>query len=293
MGERPRGSYEFSIDGRGAVVLDPKNLERLRRLFRDGAIIGEEWGPGDEGDFDNGSWHVFCHLAGGTGAYSLGEGRAWVGITFDAPSGLYRASATWREDGRIRTSPLASVDVQTRLATGKCLGFIEGTSLGHVSARGMNDDDVIFNKWKRQQFDQDVNSEEDGGVVWEHWCTSRDIRPTSKIGTSVLEAWLELVNAMGGRFIAAVARGRRDYGHPVQLAAMVKAGLLSEEEALWETTPRPIPKAQQALLYEARPNDALVAVEALPFVANEQRYFMFERRIGHWSKSEDVKKDLG
>jgi hypothetical protein len=46
------------------------------------------------------------------------------------------------------------------------------------------------------------------------------------------------------------------------------------------------------MLQEARPADALAAAESLPFAPGRQHYFMFQRRIGHWSTAEDVKQDL-
>ena len=114
---------------------------------------------------------------------------------------------------------------------------------------------------------------------------------SSGIGTSVLTAYLTLVSLLGGRFVAAVARGRREHGHPLQLVALVKAGLLTTEEALWDVTPEPIPQVAQNQLYEARPADAFAAAASLAFPA--LRYYMFQRRIRRWSKTADVKKDLG
>ena len=133
----------------------------------------------------------------------------------------------------------------------------------------------------------------DGGPVWEHWSTTRDIRSSSVIGTSVLEAYLTLVSCVGGRFVAAIARGRREHSHPRQLAALVESGLLTTAEATWDVMPDPIPGAAQNLLYEARPADALAASELLPFTTGTQRYFMFQRRIRRWSKVASVKRDLG
>jgi hypothetical protein len=46
------------------------------------------------------------------------------------------------------------------------------------------------------------------------------------------------------------------------------------------------------MLYEARPADALAAAEQLPFTADRQHYFMFQRRIGEWSRLEDVQQDF-
>ncbi len=288
-----RGSYDFDVDGYGVLIDNGANLEKLRRLFRDDRIIGGDWGPGNPGDFDYGSWHILCHLAGGSGVMSSPAGRAWCGITHVVASDTYEATITHRHQGAVRTVSLGSSDGVKILTEAKCLGFIEGTSLGHIAARGVRDADTAFNGWPRQMFDKDVSSEDDGGTVWEQWSTTRDIRASSAIGTSVLRAWLALVACLGGRFVAAIARGRREHSHPKQLVALVRARVLSEDEAMWNVTPTPIPKTVQDLLYEAQPAASLAAAEALPFVSGQQQYFMFERRIDRWSSTESVRTDLG
>lgn len=288
-----QGSYDFEIDGNGAVVDSAANLEKLRNLFRDDAIIDGNWGPGNYGDFDNGSWHILCHLAGGSGVLNTRSGRAWCGITHVPANDTYRATITYRRNGSATTVPLGESEGAALASGAQCLGFIEGSSVGHIAARGVNDGPNAFNGWPRQSFDKDVSSDEDGGTVWEHWSTTRDIRPSSAIGTSVLKAYLTLVSRLTGRFVAAVARGRREHGHPRQLVALVKAGLLTPDEATWDATPDAIPRGAQDLLYEARPADALAATESLPFGPGGQRYFMFQRRIRRWSKTGDVRRDLG
>ncbi len=292
-----RGTYEFEIDGSSRLVASDNNLVKLRKLFRDDAIIGGEWGPSNPGDFDHGSWHILCHLAGGSGVIETAAGRAWCGITHVAQTDTYAATITHRESrasaAAAKTVPLGSTEAATAVAGAPCLGFIEGASLGHISARAARDADSDFNGWPRQMFDKDIASEEDGGTVWEHWSTTRDIRPSSAIGTSVLRAWLELVSRLGGRFVAAVARGRREHSHPTQLVALVRAGVLSEAEATWDVKPEPISRAAQDLLYQARPTDALAAVETLAFTEGQEKYFMFARRIDRWSPAARVKRDLG
>jgi hypothetical protein len=104
---------------------------------------------------------------------------------------------------------------------------------------------------------------------------------------------LTLVSRLGGRYVAAVARGRREHDHPTQLVALVKAGLLTCDEASWNVSPEPIPQSAQDLLYEARPANALQAAELLPFTLDAQKYFMFQRRISRWSQTDDVRRDLG
>ena len=160
------------------------------------------------------------------------------------------------------------------LRQSRLLGFVEGTSKGRTSARFANDPPSLFNLWRRQDFDQPPHTEEDGGRVWEHWCAQRDIRATHAIGTSVLTAFVALVAALGDLFIPTVARGRKEYGHPAQLRAMIRAGLVDRASAVWEGTPSAIPSNGEALLEEADPTTflegggsfRLVAPSALPHV---------------------------
>ena len=288
-----RGSYDFEVSASGALADNDSNLEKLRKLFRDERIIGGKWGPGAPGDFDHGSWHILCHLAAGAGVLVDGGTRSWVGITHDPARDTYEASIAVRENGSMRTVPLASGDARAMVGRSSCVGFVEGSSEGHIAARGARDPADAFNGWPRQDYDRDVSDRRDGGTVWEHWSTTRDIRPSSKIGMHVLRAYLGLVSVLGGRFVAAVARGRRDHDHPIHLVALVRAGVLTEGEATWDVTPQPIAKPVQDLLYEARPKDSLAAVDKLPFTPGDQKYFMFERRIDRWSKASQVKQDLG
>lgn len=289
---KTRGSYRFETGSNEHLTDSPANLQSLRSLFRDGTIINDCWGPGDPGDFDNGSWHILCHLAGGSGVLKTASGLAWCGITHAAHDDVYEATVTCLREGKLVTLPLAGGEGAALARAATCLGFIEGSSLGHITARGVDDPPTAFNHWPRQQFDQPIDSEADGGVVWEHWSTTRDIRETSRIGMSVLRAYLTLVSVLGGRFVAAVARGRREHEHPVQLVALVKAGVLTGDEATWDISPDPIPLEAQRLLYEATPGDALKAARMLFGATSAQRYFVFQRRIAGWSKTAEVKKDL-
>jgi hypothetical protein len=288
-----RGTYNIETDNNGELVDNTANLDKLRKLFCDGAIINGNWGPGNDGDFDNGSWHILCHLAGGSGVLNTGSGRAWCGITHLSAADAYQASLVYRRNGSAVTVPLGGAEGSSLANGAQVLGYIEGSSIGHVAARGVNDPPNAFNGWPRQSFDQNPDNDMDGGTVWEHWCATRDIRSSSVIGSSVLQAYLTLVSRLGGRYIAAVARGRREHDHPTQLVALMKAGLLTCDDATWNISPEPIPQNAQDLLYEARPADALQAAELLPFTPGAQKYFMFQRRISRWSQTDDVRRDLG
>jgi hypothetical protein len=102
---------------------------------------------------------------------------------------------------------------------------------------------------------------------------------------------VSLVTALGDRFCATVARGRRDYGHPEQLCALVYSGFVGRDSATWNATPSPIPAAVEPLFLEAEPERALTAVEQLNW-DKPPRYYMFARRIKSWSTAAQVKTDL-
>lgn len=288
-----RGNYEFDVDENGNLKNSAYNLDLLRELWLDRENInGNDIGPGDPGDFDNGAWHVACHLLGGGGVRKLANGKlAWLQISHNGATDRYFASATVREDKTTRVVPLDSAEGRALLRDSKVLGFVEGTSVGRVSARNVSDPPSLFNLWRRQDFDQPPGTTQDGGRVWEHWCTLRDIRPTHAIGTSVLTAFVSLAASLGDLFIPCVARGRREYGHPLQLRAMVRAGLVGRASATWEGKPAAIPKEAELLLLEADEAAALKAVEQLKWSSPPQ-YYMFSRKISAWSKTEDVRTDL-
>ena len=171
---------------------------------------------------------------------------------------------------------------------------MEGTSRGHISARNVQDSPLAFNGWCRHDFDCDVNDEiNPGGTIWEHWCTTRDLCTSNTIGESVIQAYLTLVSTWGGEFVATITRGRRSYDHPVQLCALVKASLMTRDEALWDIKPRAIPKLEQDLFKESRPAASLKATESLAWTPLHGRcYFMFKRKIRSWSKKRSVESDL-
>jgi hypothetical protein len=203
----------------------------------------------------------------------------------------YYASATTKVDGVARTYRIDSAEGRLALRDARLLGFVEGNSLGRISARFVNDPPTLFNLWRRQDFDQPVDSLEDGGKVWEHWCTLRDIRQSSRIGTAVLTAYVSLVAALGDLFVPTVARGRRTYGHPKQLAAMVQAGFVGHGSAVAKIDPVAIPAEAEPLLLEALPASSLEAAEIMRWKASPQ-YYMFHRKIRSWSTVAQVRADL-
>jgi len=288
-----RGTFNFEVTSEGNLVDIPQNVETLRRLWLDRTIINSSsLGPGNSGDFDYGAWHVSCHITGAGGVRQAADGRLlWLEISYDRNPDLYYASVTAETAGRVSTYRFDSPEATALLQGSKLLGFVEGNSTGHISARGVNDPPSRFNNWQRQDFDQPVDGSGQGGKVWEHWCTLRDIRSSCEIANSVLRAYVSLVAALGDLFPPTVARGRRDYSHPTQLCAFVRAGFTSRESATWDTKPVAIPAAAEDLLLEARPADALAAVKQLSW-ADPPRYYMFSRRISRWSAASAVRQDL-
>lgn len=283
-----RGTFYFQTAGDG--ILDTAgNVEALRRLWLDRTLIhDDDLGPGDDGDFDNGAWHVSCHVAGAAGVRRARDGRLlWLEISHNPGRDEYFASVT-----ADKTHPLDSSEGRALVEGSTLLGFVEGNSTGHISARGVNDPPTRFNKWQRQSFDRAVDSAEDGGKVWEHWCTLRDIRPAQPVAASVLRAYVALMAALGDRFVAAVARGRRDYHHPRQLCALVRAGVTTEAAATWDVSPIAIPSDIERHLLEAKPVLAAKAIAALSWNDNAHSYYMFERRIARWSTASAVRRDL-
>ena len=287
-----RGSLGFLVSD-GDLLNAAANVLLLRQLWLDRALInGDALGPGDPGDFDHGAWHSSCHLLGAGGVRRAADGRPlWLEVSHPGVRDEYYASVTVRDKAGPRTVPLDSADGRSLVAGSALLGFVEGTSTGRTSARHVFDPPDRFNLWRRQDFDQPVTSELEGGKVWEHWCTLRDLRPPNRLGLSVLTAYVSLVAALGDRFAATVARGRRDYGHPTQLAAMVHAGFVGPEAAAWDVTPVAIPAAAEKLLLEADPARSLEAAEQLDW-SKGPRYFMFARKLNSWSPAKAVKADL-
>jgi hypothetical protein len=109
---------------------------------------------------------------------------------------------------------------------------------------------------------------------------------------SVLRGYVSLVAAVGDRFLPTVARGRRDYGHPRQLVAMVRAGLCSEGSATWDTKPLPIPMEAERAFLEAQPSRSFAGAASLDW-NQPPKYYMFKRRINRWSDAASVRRDLG
>lgn len=279
-----RGSSGFDYEASSGRILNTtQNVERLRALWLGREVVsGDDLGPGDPGDFDFGAWHISCHLVAAGAMFRDAQGQLiWVEISHDPSEDLYYGSATYDAGGEIVTMPLDSAEGRTVLSRAELLGFVEGPSQGRISARSIADPADRFNGNPRQDYDEPIESTEEGGKVWEHWCTLRDLRPSCAIATSVLSAYVAVVAAVGDHFVAAVARGRREYGHPTQLTALLHAGFISDEAHQWRTQPYEIPSQAQLLFHEARPEDSVQAAAMLEW-DGQPGYYMFPRKIDSW-----------
>lgn len=287
-----RGIYSFEVNASGNLLDMGDNVNRRRNLWLDRTIISaDDLGPGDPGDFDYGAWHVGCHFVAAGGIRQTVNGQMlWLEISYSGSNEEYFASVTAEISGNVQTYPIDSQEGQSLLQDSTLLGFIEGNSTGHISARGIMDDEKRFNRCLRQEYDRPTtDGTSEGGKVWEHWCTLRDIRQTACVGTSVLNAYVALTAALGDRFAPTVARGRREYQHPKQLCALIKAGYISFGAATWNTSPFEISPQAELLLLEAKPSNALAAARLLSW-AEPPRYYMFKRRISSWNPVETMIK---
>lgn len=281
-----RGTFNFLVSDSGDLLDNAENIELLRRLWLDRNLIdGVDLGPGrNSRDFYYGGWHSSCHLVAGKCVRQTLDGRLLLlEISHDGGRDLYYASVSVKSPGGIEHFKMDTDESRALLENSKLLGYIEGASRGHITARGVLDTPDLFNGWLRQNYEQPADREnQDGGPVWEHWCTTRDLRASCDVGSSVLSAYISLAAAAGDLFPAMVARGRTSYHHPEQLDAMITAGFTTAQSASWDMSPIPIPDAQKLLFYEATYTDALQAIEQLVWDAAEPRYYMFSRRINSW-----------
>jgi hypothetical protein len=284
----------FQIDGAGNLLNSAINVNLLRDLWVGRSLIkGDDLGPGDPGDFDHGAWHGSCHLLGAGGVRQASDGRfLWLEVGHSEDRDEYLGTITYRTSAGMSTLPLDSAEGRELIASSVVRGFVEGNSRGRTSSRGCNDLPDCFNLWRRQDFDQPIESQLDGGKVWEHWCTLRDLRSVNRSGLSVLSAYVSLASALGDRFAPTVLRGRREYGHPMQLAAMVHCGFVSADSAIADMNPLAIPEDLESCFLHACPRQSLEGVERLEWCDKTLSYYMFGRKLASWSMSSDVLMDL-
>src|SRR5262245_20535044 len=122
-----RGTFEFEVTDAGNLLNSAFNVETLRRMWLDPALVAtEDLGPGDRGDFDGGAWHVACHLAGAGGAMRAKDGRLlWLEISHDPARDDYFASVTAKTGAAAKTLRIDSAEGRLVLRDAKLLGFVE------------------------------------------------------------------------------------------------------------------------------------------------------------------------
>jgi len=81
------------------------------------------------------------------------------------------------------------------------LGYIEGTSEGRISAKGIEDPSERFNGYTRQIYDLSPGTSGRGGKIWEHWCTTRNLSPSLDISNSLLSAYITSCAIFGDFFL--------------------------------------------------------------------------------------------
>src|SRR4051812_36827339 len=128
-----RGKYQFEVTPDGALVDSDANAERLQNLWLDRSEIDmRHIGPGDPGDFDDGAWHVACHLLGAGGVIRLSDARlAWLELSHEKARDDYYPSVTIDGPGGPITKRLEATG--SLIAGATVLGFVEGNSTGHIS----------------------------------------------------------------------------------------------------------------------------------------------------------------
>src|SRR5438045_689597 len=113
-----RGTFKFEVTADGTFADSARNVNNLRALWLDRTLLkGEDLGPGDPGDFDNGGWHSSCHLLGAGGLRRTPDGRLiWLEISHDPDGDDYYCSATSRSLTSIETVRADSAEGRTLLA---------------------------------------------------------------------------------------------------------------------------------------------------------------------------------
>jgi hypothetical protein len=175
---------------------------------------------------------------------------------------------------------------------GEWCGYLEGASRGHILDRSANDAGNPDKDDRRQDYDQPTNSSKDGGPVWEMWTVSRDIRTTNRLGSSLIQAYVELLRILGGRFAAVVARGRMEpeYGHLRQMCAMIDASIISAEASLVDIEPISIPPRVERILLEATPEAFARAAKFLVDTQPKPCYHMYERKLSSFVPASLLRK---
>lgn len=275
-------NYSFQRDSQGRLIENDHNLHEMQRLFLDWDIIKDNGGEGTRRG-DGGAWHGACHLvAAGILGVHKNSGLVWFEVGWDQRRECYEAQVVLEGETGMRIKNITGHG-KSWAEEVRIVAYVEGNSCGAISDKNAADLGNSEIDDRRQDYNRNpTDFERQGGKVWEHWCTTRDIRSSDALGKQVLRAYLTLLTIGGTEFAATVLRGRPYCGHPTQLKACIEAGLVSEEDASWPGIPEPIPTSAQLLFYHSDPFQSLAACRQLPLGENSRNYFMFQRCLHQW-----------
>lgn len=271
-------SYNFQRED-GKLIENEHNLHEIIRLLLDWGIINHNGGEGTRAG-DGGSWHGICHIVAAGVVGQLANGQpAWLEIGWHPIKKRYCPIIVFEDNNEIRVQDIdgKAKEWASRITV---RAYVEGNSRGRISNRQAIDPGVPEKNDRRQDYDRfPLDFENEGGKVWEHWCTTRDIKKKDGSGAQVLRAYLALLSVVGTEFAAVILRGRLNYGHPDQLRGCIEAGLITKKDANWLGWPKPIPMDSQILFYYSEPLLSFAACKRLLLKHDQVQYFMFERSI--------------
>lgn len=275
-------TYSFQRNSQDRLAESEYNLQAIRRLFLDWDIIQDDGGEGAARG-DGGAWHGTCHLvAAGILGVQKNRRLAWFEVGWDKKQGRYEAQVVLEDETGIRIENITGRG-ESWADEMQIVAYVEGNSCGSISNTAAVDPGNSDEIDRRQDYNRvPMDFESDGGKVWEHWCTTRDIKSSGGIGEQVLRAYLTLLAVGGTEFAATVLRGRPYCGHPAQLKACIEAGLVTKEDVSWPESPEPIPINAQLLFQYSDPFLSFAACRRLPLGNKGRQYFMFQRCLHLW-----------
>lgn len=276
--------YNFQRDAQGRLLETGKNLQEMQKLFLDWDIIEGDGGEGTKPG-DGGAWHGVCHLvaAGAVGLQKSGD-LVWFEVGWNQDKSQYRTLAVRQDDQSFHIEDITGCGASWADRV-RIVAYVEGNSCGAISHKEAKDRGNSDRDDRRQDYNRyPLDFESNGGKVWEHWCTTRDIKSVKGLGCQVLRAYLTLLAVAGAELAATALRGRPYCGHPKQLKACVKAGLATERDASWLGLPEPMPVNAQILFQYSDPLTSLAACQRLPTAKGKKKYFMFQRCIHLWQR---------
>ena len=153
----PRGTFGFEVFPSDELLNTPANVEALRRLWLDRTLVrGPGHRPRELGRFRR--RRVAQQLPRGRRRGRAARRGRVAALARDLPRSRRRPAISPASPGvgTPRTVKLDSTEGRALLERSQLLGWVEGNSKGHISARGVDDPRDRFNSWRRQDFDKPV-----------------------------------------------------------------------------------------------------------------------------------------